>query len=291
MRDAARSDAQSTSCDGWRGGDKVTVMACRLSLLLVLAVGLVAALPGGAAGQARPKVTGKVEVGSIVSATFRGKPSGFRWEGCMTVVALKCTKTTVFGRTQKLTIPAAAAGLQIRASVKVRGRWIASAWSKNVTGAPASSSTAAAPSPGDARTNPVPLGQQAALWDSWTMNVVSYTPDATAVILAASGLNAPPAAGKQFAIVRVRATYTGAGSDTFVATFRLKAIGSSNVELSELNNPCGVVPDRITAFPVVTGGTVEGNVCYEVTASEASTLVLYDDGIYRDSDRRWFALF
>ena len=291
-------------------GASVTFMTLRLNgrlLGVAIAVLLLAAAPETVWGQARPKINGKVEVGALVTASFSGKASAFRWESCARVSSPTCTSVRRIGSGRTLTVPSSALGLQVRVSVRVRKRWIASAWSGAVSGLPSSlgSTTTPAPSsapppapipapipiPGDSRSNPVPLGQQAGLYDSWAMSVVSYSPDATAAVLAENMFNDPPAAGKQFAIVRVRATYTGASSDSFGGSFRLRAVGSSNVSHSTFANYCGVIPDEISSATLFPGGTIEGNVCFEVTAADASSLMLYDDGSFRSIDRRWFSLF
>lgn len=269
-------------------GDNAIVMfitSARKSFAVACVAVTSMALPLDTPGQIRPKVRGTVQVGAVVTASFTGSATGYRWEACTRIAGLTCTKFKRLGRAKSLTIPRSAAGLQIRVRVKFRNRWIASAWSETVKWAPTSGAT-----PGKARTNPVPLGQNARLYDSWKMEVVSFTPDATASVLAENMFNDAPADGSQFAIVRVRATFTGTGSDSFDASFRLRAVGSNNVELSTFENSCGVIPDEISSATVFSGGTIEGNICFQVRTSEVWSLVLYDDGSFRDSDRRWFAV-
>ncbi len=120
------------------------------------------------------------------------------------------------------------------------------------------------------------------------MTIVGYTPDATAAVLAANMFNDPPAAGNQFAIVRVRATYTGSSSDNFDGSFRLRAVGASNVTFTTFGNRCGVIPDKISDATLFPGGTVEGNICFEIPTSNAGSLMVYDNA--STSSWRWFAL-
>jgi hypothetical protein len=120
--------------------------------------------------------------------------------------------------------------------------------------------------------------------------VTSATPNATAQVLAENMFNDPPAAGDQFYMVRVRATYTGAGSQGFDGTYRLRSVGASAVEYTTFSNDCGVIPDQITPNQVFTGGTIEGNVCWEVKSSDAPSLVMYDNGDLTDLPPLFFAL-
>ena len=60
---------------------------------------------------------------------------------------------------------------------------------------------------------------------------------------------------------------------------------------STFEHSCGVIPDEIVDAAVFPGGGVSGNVCFEVPAGDAGTLVLVDVGESIDTaDRRFFAL-
>jgi hypothetical protein len=137
---------------------------------------------------------------------------------------------------------------------------------------------APAPRPGSTRENPIPLGQTAAISGGWQMRVLSSIPDATAQVLAENQFNDPPAAGRQFFIARVEATYTGPGSSTFSAGFRLSAVGPSGfVHRTFDEDGCGVIPDDFPFNAVFTGGVLTGNVCWSVSATDAAGLVILDD--------------
>lgn len=133
------------------------------------------------------------------------------------------------------------------------------------------------PRPVGTRTNPIPLGAVAALGDGWRLTVVSTTPYANDVVAAHNQFNDPPAAGRQFYIVRVRAAYVGNRSDSFGASYRLRAVGTSAVSYSTFEDSCGVIPDEVTSATVFPGGTIEGNVCWSVRSSDVESLVMYDD--------------
>lgn len=146
------------------------------------------------------------------------------------------------------------------------------------------------PSLGD-RANPVPFATARALGDGWTLTAVSTIPNATSQVLAENQFNDPPAVGHQFFIARVTAAFTGAGSDNFDGTYRLRAVGASDVSYSTFEQSCGVIPDEISNREVFSGGTITGNVCWDIVSSDAGSLVMYDDSFaYHQPPRIYFAL-
>ncbi len=126
--------------------------------------------------------------------------------------------------------------------------------------------------------------------DGWTISVVSYTPDATTAVLAENMFNDPPAAGNVFAITRVTALNGGASPGSFGGSYRLRAVGSSNVAYSTFGNSCGVIPDRLSSTYVFPGGSITGNVCWEVPTGDAATLVMFDADQYSADKWTYFAL-
>jgi hypothetical protein len=160
-----------------------------------------------------------------------------------------------------------------------------------VTGQGAQAPTPTPAPLGSSRENPIPLGQAALVSGSWRIQVLSTIPDATAMVLAENQFNAPPAAGRQFFIARVQATYVGPGSATFDGSFRLRAVGPSAVayETFDLANNCGVIPDPMPEPDVFTGGTVAGNVCWSILSTDVQGLVMFDEPLAATS-RTFFAL-
>jgi hypothetical protein len=80
----------------------------------------------------------------------------------------------------------------------------------------------------------------------------------------------------------VEATYRGRGSASFDGSYRLRALGPSNVSYRTFEDSCGVIPDRISDREVFTGGTIRGNVCWQVLTSDAGNLLMYDDPFLAD---------
>jgi hypothetical protein len=161
-----------------------------------------------------------------------------------------------------------------------------------VPATPAPAATTAAQSPVlGSREQPIPLGtgQGIAVSDGWSYGVVSVTQNATSQVLAKNQFNKPPVAGQQFFIARISATYAGAVSHSFGASFRLRAVGATAVSYSIFQNGCGVIPDPISDNEVFTSGTVVGNVCWAIQSADASSLVMYDESVV-SADRHYLAL-
>lgn len=126
------------------------------------------------------------------------------------------------------------------------------------------------------RLNPYPMGTSATLVDQWQMSVVDSDPNANDEVAQENQFNDPPASGTQFYMVRVRATYTGEGSSRFEGSYRLRALGQSGVTYSTFENSCGVIPDELEDPETFKGGTIEGNVCFEVRQEDVAGLLLFD---------------
>jgi hypothetical protein len=138
--------------------------------------------------------------------------------------------------------------------------------------------------------SPVPRGQSARLADGWRITVTGVIPDATAIVLAENRFNDPPEPGKQFFMVRITATYTGDGSDV-LSSYRFRLLGASAVaRSSRFRNSCGVTPNVLTYREVPSGGTISGNLCWQVPVFDVGTLVMFDDEPFDKAQRVWFAL-
>src|SRR5439155_3913312 len=104
----------------------------------------------------------------------------------------------------------------------------------------------------------------------------------TTSVLAENQFNHPPAPGNQFYLVTVTVVRTGADSKIFDGS-RLKAVGPSAVGYTTFSNSCGVYPGGEFQYgnspELFTGGTATGNVCWQVTSSDAAGLIMYYDPI------------
>jgi hypothetical protein len=140
------------------------------------------------------------------------------------------------------------------------------------------------------RDNPVLFGETAMIRD-WEVRVLEIYPDATEMVMDENQFNDPPRNDHQFFIARVEATYTGPDYDNFDGRFSLRAVGESAVSYSTYLDRCGVYPDELEDPDVYEGGTIEGNVCWEIRSSDADSLIMFYDDLLFDTDREYFALY
>jgi hypothetical protein len=144
--------------------------------------------------------------------------------------------------------------------------------------------------PAGTRDNPIPLGQAAEVGD-WTISVVNVVPNGIDAVMAENQFNDPPQEGHQFFLVTVSATYNGSESATVIGGLSFEAVGASSVSYNTYDPSCGVIPNELASGnEVFEGGAVEGNVCFQVTAEDASSLVMYVEPSFSSEDRVWFAV-
>lgn len=131
--------------------------------------------------------------------------------------------------------------------------------------------------PTGTRDNPVPIGTGSSIGNGWTLRVDGITPNATQAVLDENQFNDPPAPGHQFFIARITTTYTGPGSDSYDASFNMRAVGASGVTYTTFQNSCGVIPDDYSEPELFTGGSASGNVCWEIVSGDVASLEVFDD--------------
>lgn len=139
------------------------------------------------------------------------------------------------------------------------------------------------------RSNPVPLGQPAEVGAGWTVLVNSVDLDANDEVAAANQFNEPPAEGKVYVLANVTITYNGSEpSDAAGVTF--EALGAAtNTAISQA---MAVAPDELSMFTeVFQGGSLSGNVVFEVPVADVETLVLIGHAMmsFDTNDRAFFA--
>lgn len=142
------------------------------------------------------------------------------------------------------------------------------------------------------RENPVQLRTPADAGGGWTVRVLGVEPDATELVLAENQFNDRPQSGRQFFVIRISATFAGPGSATLPGSVSFKAVGDSAVAYDSFQDRCGVVPDELPSAEVFEGGTVAGNICFQVLAEDVTSLVLFSDSFvtFNDEDRVYYSL-
>ncbi len=139
---------------------------------------------------------------------------------------------------------------------------------------------------GSSRDAAVPRGQAVVTSDGWELTILEFVADATDVVLAENSLNEPPAEGRRFALVRLRATNVSAEEGAaFNPTFNARlfdTLGSEYTMFLE-GDRCGVVPDSFDFETVLApGASLEGAVCFAVPEAELALRWLEGE--------LWFAL-
>ena len=141
--------------------------------------------------------------------------------------------------------------------------------------------------PGTTRDNPVPIGTAIDTPNGWRIAVLSVTPNANKLIAAQSRYyNNPPDEGHQYFMARLSIVRIGDAVSLLDRDF--DAVGGSNVSY---DSGCGYsTPDYLPRVEVFPGGSVTGNVCWEIRSSDVGSLVMYYDPVYDRSERRYFSL-
>ncbi len=146
------------------------------------------------------------------------------------------------------------------------------------------------PSEDGTRDDPVPLGVSAEVGAGWSVTVDEVNLDAAGEIMAANEYNDPPAAGNVFVLIDVTVTYNGADTSSTDGV-NFSVVGASNVAVDS----SWATPPRESynsSAELFQGGSVSGQIVFEVPAADAPSLVLIGRAyfVYEDSDRAFFAL-
>ncbi|MEA2024386.1 MAG: hypothetical protein U9N79_08885 [Actinomycetota bacterium] len=119
--------------------------------------------------------------------------------------------------------------------------------------------------------------------------VLAVDVEATDAILAENEFNDAPAAGSRFVMWRVAVANAGEDVVLSLGEVSFSVVGPSAVAY-DMYAGCGVVPDELDMFrDVFPGGSLEGNICWEVTDDDADALVLLADEFSVDGERTVFA--
>ena len=146
--------------------------------------------------------------------------------------------------------------------------------------------------PGDSPQSSIPFGDSA-LIGNWLVMVTNVQLDATSIVYAENQFNDAPAAGNQFALVSLEASFEGQESEIFGSEFEWRAAGDSRLAYGQFGQSCGVIPnpirDRDEAY---SGGTINGNVCFEINSQDAESLqlILDSDFAFASGNEVYFAL-
>lgn len=149
--------------------------------------------------------------------------------------------------------------------------------------------TTAAPQANGSQERPLPFLVEGAVGD-YSVTVVDFIPEANAQIQEENQFNEPPAAGSQYALVRVNATYTGDGEGQPAFELSVGYVGNDSRIYKDTD--CGAVePDGMSSQPnVQSGGNVEGNFCLLIPTAVVGTGAIFVEPLFSfdDDERKWW---
>jgi hypothetical protein len=137
------------------------------------------------------------------------------------------------------------------------------------------------------RENPIPLGTEVQI-GGWTVKVTGLTRDATAAMMEANQFNDEPAAGQEYVLVDLAATYTGEESGTFWLDVGGTLLGSAGNTFDRT----GISPSSISdAGETFSGGSIEGDLSFIVDSDQVpGALLILEESWSFDTNRVFMAL-
>jgi hypothetical protein len=143
------------------------------------------------------------------------------------------------------------------------------------------------------RESPIPLGQRATV-GGWGVVVRSVRIASYDEMLEENMFNDPPIEGRSFVLLDVSLSNKTETEDSVFGVLDFGVLGPSNVVVTDydFDTSCGVVPNELDTFAeVFPGGTIRGNLCYQINQRElGETLFFAEAWSISDSQRLWFAL-
>ncbi len=119
--------------------------------------------------------------------------------------------------------------------------------------------------------------------------VLAVDTDVADEVLDENQFNDPPAEGNRFVMWRVAVANAGEEVTASLGEVSFSVVGPSAVAYDAFAG-CGVLPDGLDMFrDVFPGGSLEGNVCWEVSEDDAESLVLLADEFSFTGERVVFA--
>lgn len=147
---------------------------------------------------------------------------------------------------------------------------------------------------GSSPSTPLPLGQTGRVGD-YLITVIRVNDDAEAEILATNQFNDPARPGYRMVMATLELTYDGQETGDPFWDLVYKVLGSRGLAYADTDeeSQCGSEPQGLIDAPeMFPGGTVTGNVCWQMPEDEVDSLVMFLEPLFsfEDDDRVFFAL-
>ena len=125
------------------------------------------------------------------------------------------------------------------------------------------------------RDEPVALGDEAEV-GGWSIRVLAYESDATDLVLAEEPNNPDPGQGRQYVLITIEAINLGDSAAAFYFSSSWALGDEDGIIYEEFEDGCAFAPDGFTGRgDTPAGETIEGNLCFNVEAGDAESLLLY----------------
>ena len=134
---------------------------------------------------------------------------------------------------------------------------------------------------------PYPAGSTIQGTDGTETVVTGVNNDAWQVVLEENQFNNPPEPGNRFYMVTVEVVNVAGASPLNVSPIDFELIGGNRVVYKTFQHSCGVVPDELWG-EVYPGGSVQGNLCFEVGADESGFVLVHSPGFL--GEKRFLSL-
>ena len=136
--------------------------------------------------------------------------------------------------------------------------------------------------------DPIPPGSWARVGNV-DIAVLSIDTDVADLVVEENAFNDPPAEGNRFVMWQLAVSNAGEDVTNLLSEVSFSVVGPSAVAYDAFTD-CGVVPDALdTLRDVFPGGTLVGNVCWEVAEADADDLSLLVEEFAYDGERVVFA--
>jgi len=120
---------------------------------------------------------------------------------------------------------------------------------------------------------------------TWSIEVLDAASDITQAVLDENQFNDGPEGELRFIGAPIRVTYVSGPAPASLFELTFKAIGPSGDVLTTFDPSCGVIPDALDTFAeIFEGGSVEGNVCWNASPSDAADLTLRIEVFLEDTE-------
>ncbi len=130
----------------------------------------------------------------------------------------------------------------------------------------------------------LPLPKGFTIWgsDGTDVVVVDINDNAWPVIQKGNQFNDPPAPGNRFYMVRVQVSNVDGDGLLTVSDADFELVGDNRVVYAPYRRSCGVIPDDLWG-QIYLGGTIQGNICFQVGATEGGFVLIHNPGFSGDT--------